>query len=169
MLYLPGKGWYRFLQEKHQMWAMNKMLQHQNKIRQRNLTRFDQPRNGEDLNYRVGSQSRRQWKSMHSDSKQHFELLNEDLMQNANCPFKKQPVNVVLWKRRDTWQRNSETVKSRQMWNWRILTWHFERIARHLWGDWNHQLQDYMYLFEGRSPKHNMRGSPTKRGEGVHL
>ena len=72
----------------------------------------------------------------YSDSRQHFELLKEDLMQNANCPFKKQPVNVVLWKRRDTWQRNSETVKSRQMWNWRILTWHFECIARHLWGDW---------------------------------
>ena len=137
ILQLRGKGWYRCLQEKHQMWAMDIMLQHQNKIRQRNLPRFDQPCNGEDLNYGVGSKSRRQWKSMllYSDSKQRFELLKEDMMQN-HCPFKKQPVNVVLWKRSNTWQRNSETLKSRQMWNWRILTWHFKRIARHLWGDW---------------------------------
>ena len=91
-------------------------LQHQNKIRQRNLPRFDQPCNGEDLNYGVGSKSRRQWKSMllYSDSKQRFELLKEDMMQN-HCPFKKQPVNVILWKRSNTWQKNSATVKSRHI------------------------------------------------------
>ena len=41
MLYLRGKGWYRCLQEKHQMWAVSIILQHQNKIRQRNLPRFN--------------------------------------------------------------------------------------------------------------------------------
>ena len=77
---------------------MNIMLEHQNKIKQRNLPSFDQPRNDEDFIYRVGSQRRRNSEKaciLTSDSKQHFGLLKENIVQN-HCLFKKQPMNVVL-------------------------------------------------------------------------